>query len=150
MQPIDLEKFLRHQIPLVDTIGVTVVIASQELVKLEAPLIANRNHLGTAFGGSLYSLSVLACYTWLFNLLNEKETQTHVVIKTGQIQYVHPVNSDLVAICKSPETVQLNQFLNILKRKKRAQISLKSEILLGDQVACHFEGEFVSYEKSEA
>lgn len=148
MQPQDLEKYLRQQIPIVDTIGVKVLHASHDLVKLHAPLVSNRNHLGTAFGGSTYSLSVLACYTWLFNLLDEKSIKTHVVIKSGQIQYFHPVQADLISVCKSPDSKILDQFLNTLNRKKRAQLDLKSEIILNDQVACQFEGRFVSYDHS--
>jgi thioesterase domain-containing protein len=148
MQPQDLEKYLRYQIPLVDTIGVKVIHATQEFVKLQAPLEPNRNHLGTAFGGSTYSISVLACYTWLFNLLDEKNIKTHVVIKKGQIQYFHPVNTDMISICKSPDAQDLEQFLNTLGRKKRAKLTLKSEVIVDSQVACQFEGEFVSYDHS--
>lgn len=148
MQPQDLEKYLRQQIPIVDIIGVKVLHASRDFVKLQAPLEPNRNHLGTAFGGSTYSLSVLACYTWLFNLLEEMDIKTHVVIKTGQIQYFHPILNDLTSICKSPDPKILDQFLNTLMRKKRAQLDLKSEIVLNHQVACQFEGRFVSYDHS--
>ena len=144
MQPQELEKYLRHQIPLVDTIGLMVVQADDHFVKLQAPLQSNRNHLGTAFGGSLYSMGVLACYTWLFNTLNNRKIDCHVVIKGGQIKYLKPVDNEIVSVCMSPETEVLKKFLLTVEKKQKAQISLRSEILVNSQVACVFEGDFVS------
>ena len=55
-----LEKRILTDIPLARHIGVRVVEFDGSSLALGAPLAANSNHKGTAFGGSLFSLAVLA------------------------------------------------------------------------------------------
>ncbi len=57
-----LEAFLHEKIPLTKAMGLHVAESNARRLVLEAPLAANRNHLGTAFGGSLHALPTLACY----------------------------------------------------------------------------------------
>ncbi|OFZ29204.1 MAG: hypothetical protein A2622_14275 [Bdellovibrionales bacterium RIFCSPHIGHO2_01_FULL_40_29] len=144
MQTHELEKFLQTQIPLVATLGVRVIQANDDLVELRAPLEPNRNHLGTVFGGSIYSTAVLACYAWLYNVLKNRNLECHVVIKSGQIKYIRPVNGDFSCVCFSPAENDFEKFLLTLERKQRGQISLRSEIKVKSDVVCIFEGEFVA------
>jgi thioesterase domain-containing protein len=143
MHHLELEKYLQHQIPLVETMGVRIIHADENLVEISAPLEPNRNHLGTAFGGSSYSISVLACYTWLFNTMKNRNLNCHVVIKSGQIRYVRPVKDEIVSTCHSPGEVEFKRFLSVLERKKKSQIRLQSTISSNSNSACEFEGEFV-------
>lgn len=144
MQAHDLEKYLRHQIPLVNSLGVMVLQANDDLVELSAPIDLNRNHLGTAFGGSTYSTAVLSCYAWLFNVLDNKNIKCHVVIKSGHMKYIRPIDGDYTAVCASPPAEDFERFLLTLERKKKSQIKLRSEIKLNSEVACIFEGDFVA------
>ena len=59
--PAALEAFLHEKIPLTRAMGLRVAESSAARLVLEAPLAANVNHLGTAFGGSLHALPTLAC-----------------------------------------------------------------------------------------
>jgi thioesterase domain-containing protein len=144
MQLNELEKYLQTQIPLVESLGARIVQANDNLVEVHAPLAPNRNHLGTVFGGSTYCISVLACYTWLYNLLLNKKLTGHVVIKSGQMKYMRPVDGDFTSVCFSPSNDEIEKFLRILDRKKKSQMSLKSEIKMKSEVVCIFEGEFVA------
>ncbi|HET7535517.1 MAG TPA: YiiD C-terminal domain-containing protein, partial [Candidatus Didemnitutus sp.] len=76
-----LEAFLHEKIPLTRAMGLHVAESNRQRVVLEAPLAANVNHLGTAFGGSLHALPTLACYAALWTLLREGGVDGHVVVK---------------------------------------------------------------------
>jgi thioesterase domain-containing protein len=140
----DLENYLRQQIPLIESLGVKVVKCNNQLAELKAPLEPNRNHLGTVFGGSTYSVSVLACYSWLFQILKSRGLSSHVVIKSGHIKYLKPVNADFTSVCAAPEKEDYEKFILVLEKKKRSKITLRSQIRIHSLVAAEFEGEFVA------
>jgi len=144
MKLAELEDYLRHQIPITETMGFQILKAQTDQVDLFVPLQPNRNHLGTAFGGSIYSMSVLSCYAWLFHQLQNQKLSGHVVIKSGQIKYFSPVNQDFNSICLAPSPADLEKFLSILKQKNRSHISLKSEVIVNSEVKCEFVGNFVA------
>ncbi len=144
MKLSELEDYLRHQIPIAETMGFQILKAQTDCVDLFVPLIPNRNHLGTAFGGSTYSMSVLSCYAWLFYQLQIQKLAGHVVIKSGQIKYFSPVNQDFNSVCLAAKAADIEKFLNILKRKNRSQISLQSQVIVNSEVKCEFVGEFVA------
>ena len=55
-----LEQLLHQDIPLTQALGLSVLDWSHGELRLSLPLAANLNHKSSMFGGSLYSLSVLA------------------------------------------------------------------------------------------
>ena len=97
-----LEAFLHEKIPLTKAMGLHVAESNAQHLVLEAPLAANVNHLGTAFGGSLHALPTLACYAVLWTLLREAGLDGHVVVKRSAAQYRVPVTGRLRAICERP------------------------------------------------
>ena len=64
-----LQERIGREFMLARHIGVVVESADDAAVVLLAPLAPNANHQGTAFGGSLYSLSVLTGWAWLTRYL---------------------------------------------------------------------------------
>ncbi len=146
MKVDELQSYLQKQIPMTHHLGIQISMATEDQVVIQAPLKANRNHLGTAFGGSLNSILVLACYTWLFNILSLHRQKKHIVIKESQVRYLLPVNEDFKAVCRRPSDEGLNRFLDAFDRKGRARIQLSSQILTSKGVACEFQGEFVTVE----
>ncbi len=144
MNASSLEKFLHEQIPISKAMGVKILKADEASVELYGPLEPNRNHLGTAFGGSLNALLVLAGYSWIFNALESQGHHCHILLKTGHTDYLHPVEEDIKAVCRKPEKELMDEFLRMYERKGLARINLISDISSRDGVACRFTGEFVA------
>lgn len=140
MNKNQLESFIQEQIPLAKLLGAKILRVDDHAAEILAPLNLNKNHLGTAFGGSLNAFSVLACYTWIFNFLNSKNIAAQILLKSSEIKYHHPVKTDFTAICKAPPTEDLNLFIKALEKKSRARIDLTSAV--GSE--CSFKGEFVA------
>ena len=144
MSARDLEAFLHEKIPLTQAMGVRVTETGARLV-LEAPLDANVNHLGTAFGGSLHALPTLACYAALWSLLYEAGLEGHVVVKRSSAYYRQPVNGTLRAICLRPVPELAVVFMDDLRRHKKARMDLKSVVAgANGKPAVEFSGSFVA------
>lgn len=149
MDPQDLHNFISAQIPLSTALGAKILRADDSGAEVFAPLKPNSNHLGTAFGGSLTSVQLLACYAWLFNVLDSRGFKSHVVVMDSRTRYFKPVTSDFTVICHAPDGNQLTAFLKALERKQKARITLKSSISSEGSVACGFQGEFVALLNSQ-
>ena len=138
----ELERYLREQIPLTVAMDVRVLTCEDTLLALGAPLAPNRNHLQTAFGGSLHALATLSGYGLLWRLLDDPSA--HIVIRESHIRYDSPVTGDFCAVCRTPATKKLERFHSNFARKGKARLELKSTIESGGKVAVTFRGVFVA------
>jgi len=138
----DLERFLHEKIPLTVAMGVHVVECSDARVVLTAPLAPNRNHLQTAFGGSLHALATLSGYSLLWWLL--RQPHAHIVIRESTIQYERPVRDTLRAVCQAPPTIDVERFRRDFARKGKARIALEAAIEHEGEIAARFHATFVA------
>jgi len=144
-QPSDLERFLRDKIPLARAMGLRVLPSPADRLVLEAPLAPNRNHLGTAFGGSLHALPTLACYAALWIVLRDAGLDGHVVVKHSAADYRQPVTGDLRATCPRPSAAQAKAFIADLKRHRKARMELTATVAgTNERPAVEFAGTFVA------
>src|SRR4051812_23741043 len=140
-----LEAFLHEKIPLTRAMGLQVAESNSRRLVLAAPLAANVNHLGTAFGGSLHALPTLACYAALWTLLREAGLDGHVVVKRSSANYRSPVTGELRAICERPALPLVADFINDLKRHKKARMELTAVVEgAAGKPAVEFSGSFVA------
>ena len=139
-----LERYMQRTIPLVEQMQVRVAAYGSTGITLTAPLAPNINHEQTAFGGSLASLATLACWGYLWLLL-EDEADMHMVVNEAHIRYLKPVTSTLSAECAAPGTEVREKFLETLKRRGKARIELKALTSQGSTVCAEYLGSFVAY-----
>lgn len=139
---LDIEAFLHRQIPLSRAMGVAVETSEHGRFVLSAPLAANRNHLGTAFGGSLSAIATLAGYGMLWMRLGDPDA--HIVIKKSEIRYLHPVRGDIRAVCQSPAAKPFADFLATFSRMGKARIQLEVTVVEDGRDCVAFTGEFVA------
>lgn len=139
-----LEAYLHAHIPLVRSMQVRVDHWDADGLRLSAPLAANLNHEGTAFGGSLESLAVLAGWGLLWLLL-EPQPGTHIVVAESHARFLRPVTGTLEAFCPLPDAAVRQTFLETLQRHGKARLDLQSRIVLHDQVCVTFAGRFAAH-----
>ena len=145
MSAQQLETFLKQQIPITQSFGIKVTRVEEAIVEIHAPLAANRNHLGTAFGGSLSAVLILTGYAWLYHILAKRGHSCHVIIKNCQTSYLKPVTGDLRALCEAPPVTDYEHFAAVFAKKGRAKITLESRIVLPNgATACSAVAEFVA------
>ena len=137
-----IQELLHSKIPITRAMGVQVEDYDGARLILSAPLAANVNHLGTAFGGSLNALAVLSGYGLLW--LELQEAECHIVIRDSAISYERPVRGALRAICVRPEAAALAQFKQTFQQKGKARIALSATIEDQGITAVRFQGTFVA------
>jgi thioesterase domain-containing protein len=139
------EAFLHEKIPLTRAMGVQVASCDDdEGVVLTAPISANHNHLGTAFGGSLAALMMLAGYALLW--LELRNAEAHVVVSETRMKFRRPVRGEIRATCRRPETAVLEKFLADFAAKGKARIGLSVVVTgEGESEAAVFEGTYVAF-----
>ncbi|MFB3063874.1 MAG: YiiD C-terminal domain-containing protein [Gammaproteobacteria bacterium] len=137
-----MEQWWREGIPLVAAMDARIEkLDDQELIVC-APLAPNRNHMATAFGGSLLALATLT--GWGIAKLMAGETATHVVIQRSQMKFLRPVNGQLRARCRWPDDKERERFDKSLARKNRARIDLEITLFSDTAVAAEFSGRFAA------
>ncbi len=139
----EVGRLLHEKIPLTRAMGVEVEWEEGRLI-LRAPLEANHNHLGTAFGGSLSALGTLAGYTWLWLALGEPGA--HVVIAGSTVEYLQPVTGELRAEVVTPSLEEIEAFRLRYQRKGKARMMLEviTAGVTAGKVAFRLRGTFVA------
>lgn len=145
LAPPELEAYLHEKIPLTQAMGVRVLATGPRELVLEAPLDPNVNHLGSAFGGALHALPTLACYAALWTLLRESGVDGHVVVKKSYAHYRQPVRSTFRAISQRPPPGIAAEFIDDLRRHRKARMDLESIVPgIDGRPAVEFHGSFVA------
>jgi len=143
LTPAELQTILHNEIPLTKAMGISVKLCNLQAVTLIAELSKNLNHKCTAFGGSLYSVAVLAGWSYLYIRLQSLKLNSHIVIQESQVNYLKPVDQDIIATCYAPSDKDFKNFVKIFKRKSLARITLHTSINVENQDAVIFDGKYV-------
>lgn len=140
----DLGEYLRRQIPLAAAMEVTVEAADAAGVRLRAPLSPNVNHHGTVFGGSISALALLSAWTALHLRLDAEAIPSELVIQRNSVDYLRPVHDVLEAFCAAPPASDWERFVSTLRRRGRARVVVRAELLSGGELVATFQGSFVA------
>lgn len=138
-----LQDSLINKIPITTAMAISVDEASAQYVSLKAPLEGNTNHQGTGFGGSIYSLAVLAGWGLLTAWLKEQELDASVVIKTATMDYLRPVEGDLYAACGIPDGWDEDRLMRMLEKRGRAKVNLMATVTTDAGEAAALSGDYV-------
>ena len=124
--------------------GVIVESADDAGVILRAPLAPNSNHKGSAFGGSLFALAVLAGWAWASRYLAARELSADAVIQESSMRFLAPVHGDLRASVAVPCAAEIDKFYRMLVRAGRGRIRLHVELHHKEILAAAFDGLFAA------
>jgi thioesterase domain-containing protein len=123
-----LQGLIEREITLATPMGVIVESANDSMLVLRAPLAPNSNHKGTAFGGSLYSLAVLAGWAWLTRDLATRAVDGDAVIQESSMRFLRPVDGMLRASVENPAAEEIDKFHKVLARAGRGRIRLRVNV----------------------
>lgn len=124
----------RHceSMPPVRAMGVRVVALREGRLSLAAPLAANVNDKGCAFGGSLAGLMTLAGWGLVTLKLAEAGEVAEVYVADSQLRYLAPLYGGLVAEAVIAPDTDWAASLQHLGRRGRARISIQARVGLPD------------------
>jgi thioesterase domain-containing protein len=139
-----LQERIDREIILAKPMGVIVESADDLGLVLRAPLAPNANHKGTAFGGSLYSLAVLAGWAWLTRFLATRGLDAEAVIQESSMRFLKPVHGEMRACLEIPAAADIDKFQKMLVRAARGRIRLQVKMHEGSALATIFDGLFAA------
>lgn len=135
----DLERLWYEHIPLSRALEVAVRHFDGETLELAADLAPNVNPHGTAFAGSLYSISALCGWSMVHLQLGLRGLTASIVLAEGHIRYLRPVTGEIVAVCRFGTH---EAAFGDLARSGRARFPLTATVASAGKVAVEFEGAF--------
>ena len=143
---------LRHycvSMPPVAAMGVGVSGYDGERLRLHAPLAANVNDKGTAFGGSLVSLMTLAAWALTTLRIEQAGLEADVYVADTEVRYRAPLLADLHAEAWLAEDEAWAPVLATLRERGKARATLLAHVLLPDgRVACEARARYAAIRKS--
>ncbi len=137
-----LEQYLHEHIPLSQHLGVRVLEAGPNGVRLGAPLGPNLNHWQTAFGGSLAAVAILSAWSCVYLQLHLSRLEGRIIIQSNSMKYLAPAEGDFVAECRVPDPEHWAQFQRTLERRGRARLELAAEVHVGERIVGRFQGRY--------
>ena len=119
-----------------------------DALRLTAPLSANVNDKGNAFGGSLTSLMTVAGWGLVTLKLRVAGLKAEVYVADSQIRYLAPLYDDLVAEAVFAEGQAWDLFVDTLVQRGRARIQVDARVLLPEGgLATTLSGRYVAIAK---
>ena len=101
-------------------------------LSLQAPLAANVNDKGCAFGGSLASVMTLAGWGLVNLKLREAGLDAEVYVADSHLRYLAPLYDDLHGQARLAEDKDWSAFLQSYRQRGRARIALTAWISAPD------------------
>lgn len=143
----ELREYCRGM-PPVAAMQVEVEGMRGDALRLTAPLSANVNDKGNAFGGSLTSLMTVAGWGLVTLKLRLAGLKAEVYVADSQIRYLAPLYGDLVAEAVFAEGQAWDLFVDTLVQRGRARIQVDARVLLPEGgLATMLSGRYVAIAK---
>lgn len=138
-----LASFIETKVPALQHQQIAVAAYDGQELSLKAPLQTHLNDKGTAFGGSLYGISVLCGWGMVFLKCKEQGLQGNIVVAKGEIDYLRPSKAALLATVSAPSSEALSRFVASFRAKGKAALNLQGHILNENgQPAVHFQARY--------
>ena len=142
--PASVTALLHSEIPLTQAMGMTVAKWDGTTVTLAAPLAPNQNHADTAWGGTISSMGIMAGYCLIYLLLEERKISNRLLIQKSSIDYLRPIDADLTATACLPDPTALAEFVDSLTRRRRARLTLNSQVHCQRMLAATHTGLYIA------
>lgn len=117
-------------------------------LRLHAPLAANINDKGCAFGGSLTSLMTLAGWGLIVRVLAAAGLDADVYVGSSEVRYRAPLYADLEAVATPAEGEAWGAFLHALRTTGKARFVVVAQVALPEGgVAAEARSRYVAVRK---
>ncbi|HSW15401.1 MAG TPA: YiiD C-terminal domain-containing protein [Solimonas sp.] len=151
MTPEQYTDYLYRSIPLTAALALRVQLLEADRVQVLAPLSANANHHGTAFGGSLATLAILSGWVLVQRALDEAGIEVRLMVQRSECDFLEPGDADLLAESRLPEA-EWPRFLQMLQKRGRARITIQTHIRIGAREVVRASGTYaaIAVQRGEA
>ena len=139
-----LQTKLHTQIPLTKHMQINVKEYSTTELITTAPLLININDKGTAFAGSLSTMTTISAWSMCWLISQELGfDDTSIVIFKNETKFLKPINKDIFCHTIKPNQKEISILKEKLLTKKSGSITIKSSIIEDNNICVDFEGLYV-------
>lgn len=135
---------LTEQIPLGSAMALKIERLDEQGIVLCAPLEPNVNDKGTAFGGALVSLMILAGWSLPRLLLRREGIKRDLVIGRCEVRFRAPVTGAFRAECMWPPEEAIVDFISNARSGGRARFSVQPRIVQSGKAVAMLEGRYAA------
>lgn len=135
---------LTHKIPMGRAMKLSIDVLNEHEIRLQAPLEPNVNDKGTAFGGALTSMMILAGWSLPRLLLHRHNLTAELVIGRCEVRFLKPVRQAFTASCAWPEPSAIETFVHGLREQGKGRIELAPEIRAGQELAARLSARYAA------
>lgn len=137
-----LTRQLWEGIPLSAAVGIEVVDAGPDVVRIRAPFAPNRNYHGTVFGGSIAVVGIVAGWLTVTSGLRAAGTPAEVVIQSTAIEYLKPATGTLMAEAHRPDG--WDRFMRTFERYGRARVEVSTDLVQDGRTVARLKGTYAA------
>jgi len=135
--------YLHRSIPLTAAMDVRVLAQEPGRVEILAPIAANANHHGSAFGGSLSTLAILSGWVLVQQTLDAAGIGAKLMVQRSECDYLEPALADFSAESLLPEA-EWPRFVQMLQKRGRARITVTTTIRIGARDVARASGTYAA------
>lgn len=137
-----------RDLPPLAAIQAAVAAYDGHRLRLTAPLAANVNDKGSAFGGSMTSLMTYAGWGLVVLQLQQAGVRADVFVADSTVRYLKPLYADLCAEAMLAPEQSWELFLTTLAQRGRARIHLQARMTGAEgEVMADLAGRYVAIAK---
>ena len=144
-----LTDVLTRQIPLGGAMSLDIERLDERGIALRAPLAPNVNDKGTAFGGALISLMILAGWSLPRLLLRRSDLSADLVIGRCEVRFRAPVSGAFVVDCDWPDAEAIVAFVDAVRDSGRGRLALTPRVVAGAEVAAGLEARYAALQRRD-
>ncbi len=139
-----LKDKLHSQIPLTKLMKMNIKEYTKTLLITTIPLNININDKGTAFAGSLSTITTISAWSvcWLITQELGFENANIVIIK-NETNFFKPVKKDICCYTQKPSKEEITQLQEKLLKKRSGSIFIKSSVIEDKNRCVEFDGLYV-------
>ncbi|RXJ82018.1 YiiD C-terminal domain-containing protein [Arcobacter sp. F2176] len=140
----EIENKIHTQIPMTKLMKLELKDLNETQLITTAPLDINVNDKGTAFGGSLNSITIISSWCMAYYLSKKLNIEnTSIVIFKNETKFIRPVTKDIVCTTFIPNEEEQNSLKSKINTKNSASIKIHSQIIENDKVCVDFYGVYI-------
>ncbi|WP_428025777.1 YiiD C-terminal domain-containing protein [Arcobacter sp.] len=140
----EIENKIHTQIPITKLMQLKLKSIDNSCLITTAPLDININDKGTAFGGSLNSITIMSSWCLAYYLSKKLNLENpNIVIFKNETKFIRPVTKDIICTTFIPSEEELKSLESKLEIKGSGSIKIHAQVIEDGKVCVDFQGVYV-------
>ena len=138
-----LDEFFARHLPITQYLNMRSYEYTGASFSLAIDLAPSINDKLTAFGGSLFCVSVMNCWGMVYLQGRQRGINPNMVVSHAEIDYLAPVDDEvIIATCHQPDDANWDDFFASFNHRGKARAKVSSTIVCNGKDAVRFNGQY--------